>query len=361
MAQKEVGYIELEWTCPRCGSRNKGTTKVCTTCGAPQPEDVKFEPPVQAEVIAGEQAAAVKAAVAAGPDIHCPFCNARNVATAEVCVNCGGPLQGGAAREAGQQLGPLQTGPVAPVKCAVCGEMNPGTATTCSKCGSPLAKPAPKAAAAPRPVPAGGGRGALVWIGLGVLLLALIVGGFIWLTSRTDAIQATAREARWQRTITVQGLAPVQRTAWSDEIPAGVEVGACQRALRYTSANPEPGAVEVCGTPYTVDTGTGFGRVVQDCEYQVYDEQCSYTTLAWRMLPPITLNGSGFSPQWPSFAESSERRLAGREERYQCVVEAGGQTYSFDLSPGEYALCQPGTEWLLEVNTFGTVTKAEPQ
>ena len=103
MAKKELGYVELEWTCPRCNSRNKGTAKVCATCGAPQPDDVKFEAPAQAEVIKGEAAAPVKAAVEAGADIHCPFCEARNPATAKICVNCGGPLEGGKAREKGQQ------------------------------------------------------------------------------------------------------------------------------------------------------------------------------------------------------------------------------------------------------------------
>jgi hypothetical protein len=239
--------------------------------------------------------------------------------------------------------------------------MNPGTATTCSKCGSPLAKPKPAAAPLPKAAPARGGMGAIVWIVAGVIVLALIVGAFIWMGSRTEALTATAREARWQRTIMVQGLVPVERQAWADEIPAGVQAGACKSALRYTRQEPEPGAVEVCGDPYTVDTGTGYAEVVQDCEYQVYDDLCSYTTMAWTALPALNVSGVGFSPQWPSFTETSERRMTGREERYQCVVQADGQSYSFDLSPDEYDLCQPGTEWRLEVNTFGSVTKAEPQ
>ena len=77
--QKEVGYVELEWTCPRCQARNAGTVKTCATCGVPQPADVEFEAPPQAEIIAKEsvEAQEVAKAVAAGADVYCPFCGTR--------------------------------------------------------------------------------------------------------------------------------------------------------------------------------------------------------------------------------------------------------------------------------------------
>ena len=43
MAQESLGFVKLEWTCPKCGSRNPGPEKTCLGCGAPQPQDVKFE------------------------------------------------------------------------------------------------------------------------------------------------------------------------------------------------------------------------------------------------------------------------------------------------------------------------------
>jgi hypothetical protein len=29
MAEKELGYVELEWRCPSCGNRNPGSAKKC--------------------------------------------------------------------------------------------------------------------------------------------------------------------------------------------------------------------------------------------------------------------------------------------------------------------------------------------
>ena len=45
MTQKELGYVELEWTCKRCGTINPGMQRVCTNCGAPMGKDDKFDLP----------------------------------------------------------------------------------------------------------------------------------------------------------------------------------------------------------------------------------------------------------------------------------------------------------------------------
>ena len=51
MTQKELGYVELEWTCKHCGTINPGMKRVCTNCGAPISQDDKFELPDQQELI----------------------------------------------------------------------------------------------------------------------------------------------------------------------------------------------------------------------------------------------------------------------------------------------------------------------
>ncbi len=43
MPQETLGYVKLEWTCPKCRTRNPGTEKTCVSCGAPQPQEVQFE------------------------------------------------------------------------------------------------------------------------------------------------------------------------------------------------------------------------------------------------------------------------------------------------------------------------------
>jgi ribosomal protein L40E len=355
MAKKEVGFVELEWVCPTCNSRNPGPQKTCTNCGAAQPENVQFQAPVQADLLQDET---VAAKVQAGPDVHCPYCDARNPGDAKVCVQCGAGLEGAERREAGAVVGAYQAGPAPQIRCAACGADNVASAKSCARCGTPLGK---TPTLQPAPAPAKTGGCAWWWIAAAVIVLFVIVGAFAYFSSQTDRISATAEQARWVRTIEVLGLTPVHQQAWRDELPADADVQSCQQALRFTTDEPEPGAVEVCGTPYTEDTGTGYGRVVQDCQYQVYDEMCAYTTLQWRPVEPLRLEGVGLSPQWPVFSQRADRREGNRSERLTCTVSVDGQSYTFPVTSfEEYERCQPGSQWTIEVNTFGSVISAEP-
>jgi len=146
-SRRTLGYIQNEWTCPNCGTRNKGGVKTCENCGAPQPENVQFELPSEGKLVTDQ--ATIKAAKE-GPDIHCPFCGTRNPASAKTCSQCGGDLTGGKAREAGRIM---QAPPVSPqpkvIKCDNCGTENPGSNSVCSNCGSPL----PKTTVAPAMAP----------------------------------------------------------------------------------------------------------------------------------------------------------------------------------------------------------------
>ena len=79
MPQETVGFVNLEWTCKRCGSKNPGTTKICSSCGNVMSETDKFELPVQQELIKDE---ATIAKAERGPDVTCKYCGARNAADA---------------------------------------------------------------------------------------------------------------------------------------------------------------------------------------------------------------------------------------------------------------------------------------
>ena len=72
-------FVELEWVCPNCDGRNKGSKKTCENCGAPQPDNVKFQRAADEKIVTDEKAVA---AAKAGADIHCGFCGTRNPATA---------------------------------------------------------------------------------------------------------------------------------------------------------------------------------------------------------------------------------------------------------------------------------------
>ena len=83
MQRKESkGFVELEWVCPNCESSNKGSKKTCENCGAPQPENVKFQRAADEKIVTDANAVA---AAEAGADIHCGFCGTRNPATASTC------------------------------------------------------------------------------------------------------------------------------------------------------------------------------------------------------------------------------------------------------------------------------------
>src|SRR5512136_2916222 len=114
MTREVLGYVELEWTCKRCGTRNPGSQKTCSSCGGAMDEKDQFELPAQQQLIT-DQGEIEKAQH--GPDVHCPFCGTRNAAGSTTCSQCGADLKEAAARQTGRVLGALQTGPVAEIPC----------------------------------------------------------------------------------------------------------------------------------------------------------------------------------------------------------------------------------------------------
>ena len=120
MTRKELGYVELEWTCKHCGTVNPGMKRTCSNCGAPMAEDDKFELPDQQELITDK---AKLEEVKAGPAIHCPYCNVLNPAGTKLCKQCGGDIEEGLRRKAGEVLGAYQNAPVPDKPCPACGQM----------------------------------------------------------------------------------------------------------------------------------------------------------------------------------------------------------------------------------------------
>src|SRR6266508_16886 len=180
-SKRTVGYIQLEWTCPNCNSRNPGDMKTCQNCGAPQPENVQFEQPVEQKMVTDENA--IKAAQA-GADIHCPFCGTRNPATAKVCSQCGADLKEGRARQSGRVMVPVQSIPKT-VTCKNCNTENPSTNKVCSKCGAPLpqaiAESPASGAAGTAPV-ASPEKKKTNWLLIGGIVAAFIIGCIVVLS-----------------------------------------------------------------------------------------------------------------------------------------------------------------------------------
>jgi hypothetical protein len=97
----------------------------------------------------------------------------------------------------------------------------------------------------------------------------ILIGAFVLLGARSSDTVGEVADFGWKRTIAVQALAPVEREAWREQLPAGSNVIGCQQRVFEVVDQPVAGAREVCGTPYIVDTGTGYGQKKQDCKYEV--------------------------------------------------------------------------------------------
>lgn len=358
MAKKKRGYVELYWTCPNCGGENLGSTRICPACGSPQPKDVEFHPPETQQLVT--DAKKLKQAKA-GADIHCAFCGARNPAGAVKCSQCGSDLREGAKRASkGRVVGAFKGGPAKPIKCPSCGAMNPGDRLKCEQCGTALphkskaaAKKAESKAAAPN-------TRLLAIIGVGVLAICAAV---YFLFIRTKSVTGVVTSAEWKRTVAIEAFGPVERGDWQDAVPDDAEGLSCSERVRYTQdEQPSSGSYnEVCGTPYSVETGSGFAEVVQDCEYEVLDNYCSYTVNAWAEVDSVSLDGTGLAAVWPEPNLAGDQRLGAQEEDYVCVFDADGKRLEYSTqSYAEYQQCEPGTTWVLNVNGLGAVQSIAP-
>lgn len=359
MAKESLGYVELEWTCPFCGGRNPGRSRVCVHCGAAQPADVKFEKAAEDKIVT--DAAALEAAKA-GPDIHCAYCGTRNPGNAKTCAQCGADLTEGTKRESGQVVGAKED-KKATLVCANCGTENEPSALKCKNCAALLKKPE---APPPPPAPAAtrsSSAGSPVMI-LGIVAALLLCGAiafFFMRGSKTEQGTAEVVDAYWERSVIILAPLPSQRNAWRDQVPAGANNVSCSQRERGRSAFQTQNSKEVCGTPYIVDQGSGFGEVVQDCEYIVYDDYCSYTVIALLPLRTVVESGRDANPRWPEPQLASEQKLGDRNETYQVVFDVDGKRYTVPVrSVDEYRRYQIGSEWLVEVNGFGSIVSIQP-
>lgn len=242
-SRRTIGYIQNEWTCPNCGTRNKGSAKTCENCGSPQPENVQFELPSDQNFVSDE--ASIKAAEE-GPDIHCPFCGTRNPASAKTCSQCGGDLTEGKAREAGRLMqAPPVIGQPNVIKCANCGTENPGTNSVCSNCGSPLPKAIAPARAA---MPAGINLGKLKttkktsWLLIGGILAALavccvVIGALFFFPSKS--VKATVTDVHWQTSVPLQEIRAVDHNNEPGSPPRTL-ITSPAGMTAMTSANRKP-------------------------------------------------------------------------------------------------------------------------
>lgn len=352
MANKTVGYIELEWTCPNCNNKNPGMKKFCGACGAAQPANVQFEVGQNDELIKDSEKQTI---AAKGADIYCPFCNTRNTSDAEVCSQCGGDLKEGVRRESGKVIsGPAKEAST-PVKCSGCGTENPAGSTTCSACGISLVK-------YQQVNPTNSGninkksftfRPWMLLPILSLVMLFCVIIGFLFL--KTTDTKGVVNNTEWQRNISIEEQREVVREAWKDELPAGAIPLSCQQEYRRRQDTPALGAREVCSTQL-VDQGNGSAKVEETCYYEVYDDYCKYNSLEWQSVNNVQASGTDLQPYWPDPMLLNGQREGNRTETYTVYfsTDKGIEEYTTN-DTALFAQFIPGSEWILSINTLGAV------
>jgi rubrerythrin len=355
MPQKELGYVELEWTCKRCGTKNPGMKRICSSCGAPIEQDDKFELPEQQALITDKEKLEE---AQKGAAIQCPYCHVYNSSGTKTCKQCGGDIEAGLARQAGGVLGAHSTASAPDRPCPYCNQMVKAGAQRCPHCGGGLAaKPASAA-----PVPAKGQKTPIWLIIAGIVLVLLCcvsATAYFALSSKTSDVTASVTSRQWVYAIEVKEKKPVEKSGWREDVPAQASDVSCQEKLKETSDSPVQGAEEVCGTPYVVDEGSGAGKVVQDCQYRVYADYCKYTVLDWKVVDTVEAQGNDNNPQWPALNLKSGQQQGERTENYIVTFEAEDlKSYSYHPdSLSEYRQYNLDTQWVLAVNTFGKVNE----
>lgn len=347
--EQSKGFIELEWVCPSCNSRNRGAVKTCENCGAAQPENVKFFAPAEAKLIQGENAERI---AKYGPDIHCGFCGTRNRGDATVCSQCGGDLNEGRKRESGREM--QREAPVTEIKCTNCGEMNPSTRTMCAKCGAPLPRAGVKPAAQSTPamaspaVPKSAAKGMpWLWIGGIVACLAVICIGAFLLFSPSKTVTATVNDVYWQSSVPLQEEQTVRYSDEAGSPPSGAYDVSCHTETQ-----------QIC-VDKTIDRGNGYAEVVTEC-HDESQQYCSYTMDEWKTIQTYTLDGHDFEPLYTSPDLSFGQRLGDVNITFTVYFSGNGETYKYNPADlYEFQQFSIGSTWTLHLNAFGVVVSVE--
>jgi ribosomal protein L40E len=340
-------FVELEWVCPNCSSRNKGSKKSCESCGAAQPDDVKFQRAADEKIVTDEKA--VEAAKA-GADIHCGFCGTRNPGNAVTCSQCGGDLKEGRARQAGQVLQAAAPAPKA-VVCSTCGAENTGSARVCKQCGAPIQQAAAPVTAAvqssARPAAAPTKKiNPLVWGGIGALFLLCCIAAVLLFAIPSKSVKGTVTDLQWQTSVPVQEIQAVNYSNKSSAPSDAYDVS-CRTDSR-----------EVCEDK-TVDQGNGFAEVVTECHTES-EQSCDYTVDEWTTIQTYTLDGNDNYPVYEDPNITGDQRLGTATQTLTVVfsIPNGQKNYSTD-SVSEFQQFEIGSVWTLKMNAMGGVMSVE--
>ena len=409
MARKVIGYREMVWTCPACGTKNPGSERTCKSCGGAMPADLSFEQRTDGEILKDEKK---MAEAGSGPDIYCAYCGNRNSAGAKVCSNCGADLSEGTARKSGQQYTVQQSAgeKKATILCPNCGTENPASNEKCSACGNSLLssqnaveRTIPQsassslensgAASGNKKTRGKNGKCCLIFVVLAIILFALYAFGsqgnmfggsngsglfdqptesiFSDQDSNTisdntnsesdSPLTATVTGHYWETSVEVLGPVESTKSDWLKNIPSDVETENCKEKLSYTSDEEVDGSKEVCGEPYSLDMGNGYEQIVQDCEYEVYEQYCDYVVTSIGVIDTKTASGSDMNPTVPN-VDTRKGYTAGDQEATFSVTLRDENGKNYTINPptlSKFRSYTVGDVYEIKTNWFGRITSME--
>jgi hypothetical protein len=245
------GFYEMLWDCQFCETKAllAKTQRFCANCGGKQDPDKRYFPPEGSEK-------KVEGHKFEGSDRYCPSCNAPQAAISKNCTNCGAPQEG--AKE---------------VK------------------GVEVPKPAPP--------PQKKSRWWLWLIGVGLVIVGIVF--LVKWCNRTEAKQVTVASHRWERSIGIEKLQPIEAGNWDDQLPPNTAITRCEARQKTTKQIPDG---ETCHDEKK-DKKDGTFEVVKKCtpktkSVSVDGKWCFYQSQQWTEVDRVKTTGTGTNAQWPA-------------------------------------------------------------
>jgi len=343
MASSDLGTYQMLWDCPSCGTeRLLGLDhRHCPTCGSPQDPERRYFPTDDNKI-------AVEDHEFSGADRSCPACETPNSAKAGFCGSCGCPLDESENVATRKEQTSSEAGDFAD------DSADAAEAEHAGDDGPPRTSPPPPEES--------GGKGGIFAGAAGMMLLGAIIlccalGG-VFLFWKKDA-SFTVDGHSWTRTIEVERLDEVSKSAWKDELPSSAEDVACKKAERSTKQEPDG---ETCVTKRE-DNGDGTFSEREECSptyksVPVYDQKCSYTVQDWVASRTEKETGNGLTPapSWPAVKlKGNGRRLGSeregkRDETYEVHFKGSdGERHSCSWSESQWKSAAEGSSWTGQV------------
>jgi hypothetical protein len=343
MREETKGRYEMLWDCPGCGTEKLlGVThRHCPNCGAPQDPSKRYYPPESEKI-------AVENHPYQGVDKACAACDTANAAKAGFCVNCGSPLDDAkAVRTRSEQVGKeaIQAGE------KVSDAKKDAEAARKAEQERQLAAHGAASGAAPA---SGGGKGKIALLVVAVVMLALCgLCGLFFFWQKESGFEVTGH--RWERSIAIESLAPVQEKAWRSDMPADATDVSCQPEQKETTKVADG---EDC-VDKRVDKGDGSFEEKKVCttryrEDPVYADKCTYTVTKWSTSDTAKATGNSLvpAPSWPPVNLANPgtcvgcQREGAKKESYTLLLkDAAGAAKDCELPMDRWSTMAVGSQW----------------